>query len=491
MLLFALRASADGWVCRSNTETGPTSTSTSTSYGETATWTYVFVWQTSTGAPAPQTAYFKVNSGAGWTGGWEGQEPSWSADDGFEDQRVPLCYTNGGDFYSGGGYSSTTPGLLIQESGASGTVTITKTLSVSVSTAGLARLTQMSVGCTITPDTRGISITSSADPTYFKGSFGATDSDGDPVVVPVQNPAGYGDIGLTPDIPYDEPTTDITYTAHPVGNWAVIGSSDTWTSSLKKDSASETLGWITDTIQTYTNVYIDPWIMDNGSIQGNDASGQPGMDEISISYTNGNNSGTPYTTGNDGDGATAKANYIMALYYADEVSKSAKANTPSYVPQTVTPASPGYAAEGGGISVTWNAPPVGWGIAAGSFAALATLPMPTPWLNAAFAVAGVSVTDLTPTPYSGVDNFDTAWGGSHATYLDYDGNPISQPPDSEKSEYHMVPTATEGYSQHWVLHDAYNSSGFAGETKAHVDSDGGLAYWGGVFRNWVGENTTD
>ena len=142
----------------------------------------------------------------------------------------------------------------------------------------------------------------------------------------------HGDVGLPTtalDASDPENFSNITYHANVGGNWQVYTSSYSWFSSLKQQGDSNTLNspvLALDVIPDFTNSYLDPWYVDDGSLgipaieiaPGDTNASKP--DHIFLKYTDGGNAG-PY----QGDGASATANYYMTLHEANEI------NYPDYI----------------------------------------------------------------------------------------------------------------------------------------------------------------
>lgn len=212
----------------------------------------------------------------------------------------------------------------------------------------------VSVSYAVYIDNRAVAITSNRDnptPTTYKYVVpGVFNANGDPAYekythAPEADGTMRADIGLDfgdADLGNSWNYEHITYTGNPSGNWAENESQYLWNTSLKNASYPGTLFGVPPDpgIETLTNAYREPYILkgtnDDGSpmippllAQGDAGTigGAPVTDHIFFSYTNGDNRPsrwTPYTTGNDGDGAIAKASYWVYIHPAFELLPSVK-----------------------------------------------------------------------------------------------------------------------------------------------------------------------
>ena len=446
-LCLVLPSSADGWVCQTDTVTN----AVYSTYSASATWNYVFVWQSSTNAPAPQTATFKVVSSAGWTGGWQGQEPTWSADDGFGDQAVPLFYAEGGGNYGGTGYSST--GVrLIQKSGASGEVTFTAKLSVSV--AGSCRVNQLGIGCTITPDSRALTL-------QRLNSTG--DSSPSPGVT-----AGNTIFSTSPysPIPF---TNDQTIRSTLSGDWGVRS----WWQWDPDDSWGSPIYDLV-TVPTGT-LYYDY----NGDPQG--PTDKPQVVKITYSCTD------------ETDGATASAEYDLTAH--DQVDDWQLVGFPFQITALDCGT---YGPEGTGIPISYAIPTsgvnwtiigqVGGGVLTGAGSYIAVAADVSPWVSAALAVAGYIVSVETPpsattasvTPSESQFEQDFAAGNVSDAVWDafciYDCPLDTIYAGGYGKQLGAKLSLTQLQWQQNEVANSYNANGFAGQENGKIVTPGEVEY---------------
>ena len=394
-------------------------------------------------------------------------------------------YPGGG--YPGGGY----PGDGYPGSGGSGTLSGT-------------------AGCYFTAalDTRGVSISTDIDSTYWKKrvSGGYVDANGDPVFSRVQHqpePDGTmrGDIGLyygSGD--YSDPGNFIrvTFASNVFGSWATNLSQYLWNTSLKNASYPGTLYGVPPDpgIQTVMNLYRKPYILNEtqtptvvDACDAGDSSGSPNTDHLFFKYQNGDNRPspwTPYITGNDGDGAVATANYYLSLHQPYEFIKSNKHGIiqPGEGQENILyqdasldiKSNPPYATPGNGVQCEWKAPSPFWGYAGQATSVLSNAPWPYKWVGVAVAAAGVGLSDFGPKPDSAIINFDGAWNDP-ASQFPPDHPKGSQPP----ADYRMTPGQHMRYLRHYQLKDTFDMQGYEGETLEWFDTYAGKGPSFGVF----------
>jgi hypothetical protein len=330
---------------------GATGPGVSASYDNSGTISTILYYEAPMGTDPPDTVTVCEESFAGTEDGWSWAwsltpgVPSynWVVNDAFGDP-VTVIYNDNPLLDANANIQATSRGLHVNtykvtvldkktphicpydKNNYTGMVTIPTrnyTDKTSFTGSGSTNGAMASAGFTenLTADSRSISISSSADPTYNIEDSGFVDEDQNKIYVPELNVrAGgvmNGDIGLNwgDDSYYDY--VKVQYTAAPGGNWSTIGSQYTWTSSLKnRTDGPKTLGWVTDTIDPFKQTYNDPELLyPNPNAQpiitDEDANKS---DTVKIKYVNGNNSGTPYATPSDGDGATEEASYVMRLH---------------------------------------------------------------------------------------------------------------------------------------------------------------------------------
>ena len=367
-------------------------------------------------------------------------------------------------------------------------------------------------------DDRTVAISTSVDnptPTKYKYIVpGLFNTDGDPAYeiythAPEADGTMRADIGLgfgDADLGNSWNYEHITYTGNPSGNWAENESQYLWNTSLKNASYPGTLFGVPPDpgIETLTNAYREPYILkgtnDDGSpmippllAQGDAGTigGAPVTDHIFFSYTNGDNRPspwTPYTTGNDGDGAIAKASYWVYIHPPFELLPSVKhgilqlgEDQENIVYQDADldiKASPPYATSGNGLPCEWNAPSPLWGIADKASEALSHYPWPNEWIAFGLGTAHIGIADFGPKPDSATINFDNVWNAPDSVF------PSDHPKGSTTTtaDYRMTPGQHERYLRHFLLKDDYTKRGFQGETLVYFDTYAGKGPSFGIFK---------
>ena len=248
-------------------------------------------------------------------------------------------------------------------------------------------------------------------------------------------------------------------------------------------------------------MYIGPTIdnTNNGAIIPNETGK---TDQITFQFRNGDNRNTGFpTTGNDGDGAVATANYYMALHQPWEWTASKKPADGFWREVALSVAQPGYAGNNSGIACTWNednpfvadAALNANDIVAGAFT-VAGAATPYPGLNALLTLVGFTVDKFGPKPDNGTGDFDGAWGDGHSTFsTPYPSNYWTMTPQQQnnvRQNYTMVPHLFLHYTTNYYLGDNWGSSGYIGQVPkafATLDmrADGkgpGAMDWCGAFQ---------
>jgi hypothetical protein len=281
---------------------------------------------------------------------------------------------------------------------------------------------------------------------------------------------------------------NITYTGNPIGNWATIGSQYTWNESLGPESWGDTLGWVADEIQPLVARYLrpDPGEYWSGPVVNNSAEQ---MDTIALTYVNGNNSGTPYVTGNDGDGLTETAKYIMALHLLTEppytigcpIPSPYDAGRPHYKPVPIPGAmSTDYFFERGLTIYTGELSDYdGYDydglnfskiVIAGTGVATAA---ELPYISALCGLATIVLDQATEAPRIDPSAFtnvpwSAAWSDPLSTFT-FDGKSVSgpvrlwsEPPPTQYAYYQVTPLAFSEYNDNWMALDTWGADGYDG-----------------------------
>ncbi len=306
---------------------------------------------------------------------------------------------------------------------------------------------------------------------------------------------GYGD----PDYNADYSYFKVTYKANLLGNWAMKNSQYLWNSSYKNYSSN---GVVTapppdDDVPLLTNKYRKPYLLYTDAttppvhVLGdvtNSKSTDRMPDHIFFKYKNGDNRGTPLTTGNDGDGAVATANYYLTIHEPDEIFTSSKhgfltpgpTNIENMVYYDLSPhprtgtkdqlmsvSNGGFITSGFGATGTWNFPGAFWENASAVLGVSSNAPYPAKFSYAGLTLAalGLAVDKLGPKADSRPINLE------QAAYDD----PMSTFPANHRkgtepiTNYRLYPKVHIWFKRYYTLHDTYDMTGYIGEVLEYTD----------------------
>jgi hypothetical protein len=296
----------------------------------------------------------------------------------------------------------------------------------------------------------------------------------------------HGDLGLPYSNWDSETVTPVTYAAAPTGDWAVIGSLYSWKDALLPGSAvdaTNTLYWLDCSIPPLKVLYADPMSPPPDSTVSNDK-GDTGSDTVTIKYVNGDNRGTPYVTGNDGDGFTATGEYDMSLHLPFDPPYTIPCPIPGeqswhyHAAQVKMPISTIYA----DTDVTLNFPADdiedegGFTMEDGKHfaeialggATVATVELPV--VSACCGLAGILVDTLVPDGVTNNGVVGNTWEGawSNPDISTYNGitfgtaPPVLHVPVSEDGNYTATLLAWSIDDDHWMAVDEWGSDGYDG-----------------------------
>ncbi len=365
-------------------------------------------------------------------------------------------------------------------------------------------------------DHRAVTISADCDTpgTYYKVLSGGVDANGDGLCAKVAHQRDSdGTMKADIGIPYGEMHTavvigvaggtvpvittthkTVTYTAHIPGNWATQDAQYLWNSSLKKYSLSGSLhhlfglGLPTEAeIPVLTNTYVGAVVDSDhgGAITANEAGTTGTPDHIFFKFQNGDNRtvypSPQFATGNDGDGATATANYWLTVHQPIEVFPSNRPSETNHYHIAAPPPAAGdipmsfqgldyctYKGTGSnGVSAICviNSPSVGWSLSSDVTSALSSVPYPGWWgvLDVIFSGANIYIKHATPQSQNFPADFtDMAWNDPQST-----GDPYYSANTYSKAYFHMSPRVRVEYRWNYKLVDVYDASGFKSETLVH------------------------
>jgi hypothetical protein len=396
----------------------------------------------------------------------------------------------------------------------------------------------MSVNYAVQEDTRAVTISADCDTpvTYYKVLSGGVDANGDGLWAKVAHQRDSdGTMKADIGIPYGEMHTavvigvaggtvpvittthkTVTYTAHIPGNWATQDAQYLWNSSLKKYSLSGSLhhlfglGLPTEAeIPVLTNTYVGAVVDSDhgGAITANEAGTTGTPDHIFFKFQNGDNRtvypSPQFATGNDGDGATATANYWLTVHQPIEVFPSNRPSETNHYHIAAPPPAAGdipmsfqgldyctYKGTGSnGVSAICviDSPSVGWSLSSDVTSALSSVPYPGWWgvLDVIFSGANIYIKHATPQSQNFPADFtDMAWNDPQST-----GDSYWASNKGAKTDYHMSPRVRVQYRWNYRLVDVYDASGFKSETLVHDEEYIGPQNAFGYF-TYTGPTTT-
>jgi len=394
------------------------------------------------------------------------------------------------------------------------------------------------VNYTVQLDPRAVTISADCDTpvTYYKVLSGGVDANGDGLWAKVAHQRDSdGTMKADIGIPYGEMHTavvigvaggtvpvittthkTVTYTAHIPGNWATQDAQYLWNSSLKKYSLSGSLhhlfglGLPTEAeIPVLTNTYVGAVVDSDhgGAITANEAGTTGTPDHIFFKFQNGDNRtvypSPQFATGNDGDGATATANYWLTVHQPIEVFPSNRPSETNHYHIAAPPPAAGdipmsfqgldyctYKGTGSnGVSAICviNSPSVGWSLSSDVTSALSSVPYPGWWgvLDVIFSGANIYIKHATPQSQNFPADFtDMAWNDPQST-----GDSYWASNKGAKTDYHMSPRVRVQYRWNYRLVDVYDASGFKSETLVHDEEYIGPQNAFGYF-TYTGPTTT-
>jgi len=307
-------------------------------------------------------------------------------------------------------------------------------------------------------DDRAVEITSSAEPTYHKGTNGA----------PEQNPPGTADVAAT---------------------WLDTLNMWYWNGAFDADLSGSP--W---DLPTYT------WA--GSLLQYNQSNPNPGnVSSISSaqyilpSYTEAAGPGGPYSlavSAEDTDGRYIVGTYNVNFHNTHENDHEYKTQDEAPgvfiddnpVIESIT-ANPPYAIHNGSVDLNWTNTPYAETlntaevkIAGDTVAILATGFAPVEVIAGA---AGVAQTALSQLNSQQSVNYNDCW---------YDNDPVTgnptatwnfsstRPDDTHLSEYKMIPHIHAGHKLHFIKYDGYDAHGYVGEQKIAVETLRSEAFYG-------------
>ena len=309
----------------------------------------------------------------------------------------------------------------------------------------------------VAQDMRAVTISSSLGQTYHKGS--QTDAHG--VALPeADTPTTYG-VGLaTTVVPYvNSPSADTTpdgncssniiYTAHPVGSWA-DESTYQWAAKIGSTNG-QTL---------------------SGPFGSNMPPGDLGLQYVPADEPGGNVSAgkqeqVTITLKDAQDGADATNTYNVTFHDPTENWVLWDSENPFWQGATADSIpDPGYALHNAGITGTWEYTDTVWAEAAEAFTEVGSHAVgENPYWASFLTAASIAFSKVQPQQVQQTVNFNDAWTDSNSTF---DPKPADSTQDT-MTHYKMVPELYVQYEPQIWRGDGYAASGYTGGVQTAID----------------------
>ena len=294
--------------------------------------------------------------------------------------------------------------------------------------------------------TKALTIDSSVDVSYHKGSDGTPVSNLTNVATP-----RFGDTWVNPNngiYQYNQDTGNVligyanapTFTCQPIGYWST-NLNHVWNANGEA---------FTDTLfSTYTSITPTTWMVTPTELESM-ATGGPQTYTVNLTLTDNGQGGT-----------SASAMYYLRVHNEYDNCQNIGTLSDFFVDQVLTSiATPGYATQGEGIPCTWTEDDTLWSFlsaADNQLTPVLSSIFENPLYDGFFAVLGIGLQQILPQLSNGDPNFDSLWGAPASTITGSWSDP--------KTWYDMEPVLAIEYSRTIQQSDTWGANGYTGLTR--------------------------